>query len=40
VADHPEVQAAALRQAEAIRLNPVAMRGVAPTPEQANAVVA
>jgi 4-hydroxy-2-oxoheptanedioate aldolase len=40
MADHPEVQAAALRREEAIRLNPVALGGVAPTPEQANAMAA
>ena len=39
-AEHPEVQAAVLRFEEAIRPSPVALGGVAPTPEQANAMVA
>jgi 4-hydroxy-2-oxoheptanedioate aldolase len=39
-AGHPELQAAALRREEAIRLNPVALGEVAPTPEQANTIVA
>jgi 4-hydroxy-2-oxoheptanedioate aldolase len=39
-AEHPEVQAAALRFEEAIRPSPVVMGGVAPTPEQADAMVA
>src|SRR3712207_3666691 len=39
-AEHPEVQAAMLRLEAAIRPSPVALGGVAPTPEQANAMVA
>ena len=39
-AEHPEVQAAMLRFEEAIRPSPVALGGVAPTPEQANAMAA
>lgn len=39
-ADHPEVQAAALRLEEAIRCSPVKLGGVAPVPEQANAMIA
>jgi 4-hydroxy-2-oxoheptanedioate aldolase len=39
-AEHPEVQAAMLRFEEAIRPSPVALGGVAPTPERANAMVA
>jgi 4-hydroxy-2-oxoheptanedioate aldolase len=39
-AEHPEVQAAMLRFEAAIRPSPVALGGVAPTPEQANAMVA
>ena len=39
-AEHPEVQAAMLRFEEAIRPSPVVLGGVAPTPEQANAMVA
>ena len=39
-AEHPEVQAAMLRFEAAIRPSPVALGGVAPTPEQANALVA
>lgn len=38
--DHPEVQAAAIRLEEAIRGSPVVLGGVAPTPEQANAMIA
>ena len=38
--DHPEVQAAAMRLEEAIRRSPVLLGGVAPTPEQANAMTA
>jgi 4-hydroxy-2-oxoheptanedioate aldolase len=38
--DHPEVQAAAMRLEEAIRRSPVLLGGVAPTPEQANAMIA
>src|SRR3712207_4737688 len=37
--DHPEVQAAAMRLEEAIRGSPVVLGGVAPTPEQANAMI-
>lgn len=39
-ADHPEVQAAAMRLEEAIRGSPVVLGGVAPVPEQANAMIA
>jgi hypothetical protein len=39
-AEHPEVQAAMLRIEQAIRPSPVALGGVAPTPMQANAMVA
>lgn len=39
-ADHPEVQAAAMRLEEAIRGSPVVLGGVAPAPEQANAMIA
>jgi 4-hydroxy-2-oxoheptanedioate aldolase len=39
-AEHPDVQAAMLRFEEAIRPSPVVMGGVAPTPEQANAMAA
>jgi 4-hydroxy-2-oxoheptanedioate aldolase len=39
-ADHPEVQAAMLRFEAAIRPSPVVLGGVAPTHEQANAMVA
>jgi 4-hydroxy-2-oxoheptanedioate aldolase len=39
-ADHPEVQAAALRLEETIRGSPVVLGGVAPVPEQANAMIA
>jgi 4-hydroxy-2-oxoheptanedioate aldolase len=39
-AEHPEVQAAMLRFEQAIRPSPVALGGVAPTPEQANSMVA
>ena len=39
-ADHPEVQAAAMRLEAVVRGSPVVLGGVAPTPEQANAMVA
>ncbi len=39
-ADHPEAQAAAMRLEAAVRDSPVVLGGVAPTPEQANAMVA
>ncbi|HEV7266992.1 MAG TPA: aldolase/citrate lyase family protein [Falsiroseomonas sp.] len=39
-ADHPEVQAVAMRLEEAIRGSPVVLGGVAPVPEQANAMIA
>lgn len=38
-AEHPDVQAAMLRFEVAIRASPVVLGGVAPTPEQANAMV-
>jgi 4-hydroxy-2-oxoheptanedioate aldolase len=38
--EHPEVHAAMLRLEEAIRPSPVVLGGVAPTPEQANAMIA
>lgn len=39
-ADHPEVQAAMLKLESAIRGSPVALGGVAPTAERANAMIA
>lgn len=39
-ADHPEVQAVAMRLEEAIRGSPVVLGGVAPVPELANAMIA
>jgi 4-hydroxy-2-oxoheptanedioate aldolase len=39
-ADHTDVQAAMLRFEEAVRASPVVLGGVAPTPEQANAMIA
>ena len=39
-ADHPDVQAVVMRLEEAIRSSPVVFGGVAPTPEQANAMIA
>lgn len=38
-ADHPEVQAVAMRLEAAIRGSPVVLGGVAPVPEQANAMI-
>lgn len=38
-ADHPDVQAAAMRLEEAIRGSPVLLGGVAPTADQANAMI-
>jgi 4-hydroxy-2-oxoheptanedioate aldolase len=39
-ADHPDVRTAMLRFEEAIRASPVVLGGVAPTPEQATAMIA
>ena len=39
-ADHPEVQALTMQLEEAIRRSPVVLGGVAPVPEQANAMIA